>query len=33
MLEGMVGSEALQEEENVDLTTQSTLPVIAQSEE
>ena len=33
MLEGMVGSEALQEEENVDLTTQSTLPVLAQSEE
>jgi segregation and condensation protein B len=33
MLEGMVGSEALQEEENVDLTTQSTLPVVVQSEE
>ena len=33
MLEGMVGSEALQEEENIDLTTQSTLPVLVQSEE
>jgi segregation and condensation protein B len=33
MLEGMVGSGALQEEDNVDLTTQTTLPVLAQSEE
>ena len=33
MLEGMVGSEALQEEDNVDITIQSTLPVSAQTEE
>jgi len=33
MLEGMVGSEALQEEDNVDVTIQSTLPVSAQTEE
>ncbi|MCS5532720.1 MAG: SMC-Scp complex subunit ScpB [Candidatus Poseidoniaceae archaeon] len=33
MLEGMVGSEALQEEDNIDLTIQSTLQVSAQAEE
>lgn len=33
LLEGMVGTEALQEEEDVDLTVQSTLPVATQSEE
>jgi len=33
MLEGMVGSEALQEEDNIDLTIQSTLQISAQAEE
>jgi segregation and condensation protein B len=33
MLEGMVGTEALQEEENIDLTVQSTLSVAEQAEE
>ena len=33
MLDGMVGAETLQEEEDIDLTVQSTLPILEQAEE
>jgi hypothetical protein len=33
MLDGMVGAETLLEEEDIDLTVQSTLPILEQAEE